>query len=59
MSGFEVYKIELWPVFRISPDNGKNAFEIPQDKVEWIEQVEAEFAKAQDYLASLVEGEQE
>jgi hypothetical protein len=58
VSGYEIYKTELWPVFYISPDKGKNAFQIPQDKVQWLEQVEAEFAKAQDYLAGLVEGEQ-
>ena len=58
MSGYEIYRTELWPVLYISSTKSKNAIQIPDDKVLWLEQVEAEFAKAQDYLAELAEGEQ-
>ena len=49
---FGIYKDEAYPVYCLIEEK-EGAFEIPQDKLDWIEKTEAEYDKTQEYLAQL------
>lgn len=44
---------ELWPHYLVSDDGGVEC-EIPPDKLAWVDRVEGEFRRVQEYLRELV-----